>query len=78
VIALNLQDVVRRVAIRSRDKLDVKIYDTRGCDERWNLAVLRSPEHIDAVQDLEMMKGVKFVTLDFDTIEKQEGIQSDF
>lgn len=60
-----------RVVIKCGGKLDVKIYDTRGHDDRWNLAVLRSPDHVDVRQDLEIMKGASFVTLHFKTVEKR-------
>ena len=67
-----------RIVIKCGDKLDVKIYDTEGHDERWNLAVLRSPEHIDVRQGLEVIKGAKFVTLDFETAEKREDFTNAF
>lgn len=60
-----------RVVIRSDSKLDVKIYDTRGHDERWNLAVLRSPKHADVGLDLRLIRGADFVTLEFETVEKR-------
>ncbi|ERF73016.1 hypothetical protein EPUS_07110 [Endocarpon pusillum Z07020] len=67
-----------RIVIKCANKLDVKIYDTEGHDERWNLAVLRSPEHIDVRQGLEVIKGAKFVTLDFESAENREDFTNAF
>jgi hypothetical protein len=68
----------KRVVIKSGDRLDIKIYDSKGQDDRWNLAVLRVPGHTDVRQGLEIIKAVKFVTLDFETAEKREEFADTF
>jgi hypothetical protein len=68
----------KRVVVKSGDRLDIKIYDSKGQDERWNLAVLRAPGHTDVGQGLEIIKAIKFVTLDFETAEKREEFTETF
>jgi hypothetical protein len=60
-----------RVVITSIGKLDIRVYDTKGQDENWNLAVLRWPKHVDIGLNLEVLKAINFITLDFTSVGKR-------
>ncbi len=59
----------RRAVIESKDNLDIKYYTFKSQPDRWNLAVLRKPGHVDAASNLEVLKGLGFLSLDFSTVE---------
>lgn len=61
----------RRVVIESKDSLELKHYTFKGQPDRWNLAALRHPGHVNRGSNLEVLKGLGFLSLDFSTVEER-------
>jgi hypothetical protein len=67
-----------RVVIKRKNGVQVKVLDNKGQDDKWNLAALGYPEHSEADRNLELLKGMNFLTIDFETVEKRIAFAESF
>jgi len=67
-----------RIVIKRKNGVHVKVLDNKGQDDKWNLAALGYPEHSEADRNLELLKGINFLTIDFETVEKRIAFAESF
>jgi hypothetical protein len=67
-----------RIVIKRKNGIHVKVLDNKGQDDKWNLAALGYPEHSEANHNLELMRGISFLTIDFETVEKRIAFAENF
>jgi hypothetical protein len=58
-----------RAVMESKDPLDIKYYSFKNQPDKWNLATLRRPGHIDATSNLAVLRGLGYLSLDFGTMD---------
>jgi hypothetical protein len=60
-----------RVVIERKGGLHIKHYLFKGQRDQWNAAILRSPSHVDASSNLELLKGQNYLALDFQDVPRR-------
>jgi hypothetical protein len=67
-----------RIVIKRKNGVHVKVLDNKGQEHQWNLAALGYPEHSEADHNLELLKGMSFLTIDFETVQKRIAFAESF